>query len=188
MPMRELVACSVLLGCGAVEGERLVVCEATPVDVLPNGGFDDLAPAWAEEPAELLCGLPLITPDEGALAACLGNLDGVVEQLRQQVLLPEGASGARLSGKICIDTQETEAVDRDELVFELLDGSTPIATFGRRTNQQGAAGCQFVEFSFDAAVADDPIEATLQLRSSLSASEPTTFYVDSLALEITCGR
>lgn len=179
--------CAIATACGAVE-ERTVSCGAGPLDVLPNGGFDDDTPAWHEvTPDEgLLCGLPLITPDQGPRAGCLGNIDGIVQSLSQDVLLPEGASGARLSGKICIDTNEVDPVDRDEITFDLLDDGTPIATFGRRTNQQGDAGCRFVEFSFDAALASDPVRATLQLRSSLSESEPTAFYVDSMALEVTC--
>ncbi|MEO8700830.1 MAG: hypothetical protein ABI867_12345 [Kofleriaceae bacterium] len=187
-PKVMALAMIAVAACGSVEGDREVVCEDQPIDVLPNGSFEDPQPPWLQDPVSpsLLCGDPQITPDSGVVAACFGGIDGTVQTLTQTLPLPEGATSASLSGRICIDTAETEAVDRDELVFDLLDGSTPIAALGKRTNQQGMAGCQFVTFALDAALSADPAEATLRIRSTLDPDRPTTFYVDSLILEIGC--
>src|SRR6185295_709153 len=71
--------------CGSIQGPpdagppdaevRTVACNGQPVDVLQNGNFDETDPPWQQDPpaSNLLCGEPRITPDTGALAACLGG-------------------------------------------------------------------------------------------------------------------
>lgn len=174
--------------CGEVATARNVVCGAQPVAVLANGGFDDPTPPWAQLPVTpaLLCGDPRITPDQGALAACLGATDDTTQELSQTVDLPEGATSARLTGRICIATAEVDPADHDQLTIELLDGANPLATVGHWTDQQGAAACQFMSFDMTAPLTADPPTATLRIRSTLNATMPTSFYVDTLALTISC--
>jgi hypothetical protein len=174
--------------CGDVAATRSVQCGAQPVEVLPNPSFDATTPAWIQDPVTtaLICGAPRITPVDGALAACLGATDGTVQTLSQQVALPAGAKTARLSGQICIATAETMAVDHDTLQFDLLDGATVIAALGKQTNRQGAATCQFAAFELTAAVASDPVTATLRIRSTLDTAMPTSFYLDALSLTVGC--
>lgn len=179
--------------CGNVENmapdadARAVACSGGPVDVLPNGDFDAPAPQWLSEPPNLLCGQPLITPDSGTAAGCLGGGgDGSITTLSRAIPLPAGAISAHLTGRICIATQETQAVDADVVSFDILDGLAPIAQLGRRTNQQGAAACTFTSFTLDAPLARDPVTATFRIQATLDAGESTSFYVDTLQLTVAC--
>lgn len=178
--------------CGAVEGSpdgevRAVACNGVPVDVLQNGNFDATDPPWRQEPPALLCGQPLITPDSGAAAACLGGgADGSVNTVSRDVSLPAGAASARLTGRICIATTETDPIDNDILTFDILDGVAPIGALGRRTNQQGVTACQFTTFMLEVPLMRDPVTATFRIQSVLNVGKPTSFYVDTLALTVAC--
>lgn len=186
--MFEVLALSLCIGCGSVEesDDRPVKCNGAPVDVLTNGNFDAAEPAWRQDPPNLLCGAPRITPNTGAAAACLGGMDGMTNTVSREIALPAGASSARLLGQVCITTQETDAVDHDTVQFDLLDGVAPIAAFGKRTNQQGTAACDFASFVLEAALTGDPETATLRIQSTLDAQNPTSFFVDSLVLTVAC--
>ena len=167
---------------------RPVACNGGAVDVLENGNFDADAPPWVQDPADLLCGQPLIVPDSAPNAACLGGgADGSIATISHDIPLPIGASGARLTGRICISTDETAAADNDVLTFDILAGVAPIAQLGTRSNQQGTAACQFADFELEAALTSDPATATLRIRSSLNVGKLTSFFVDTVALSITCN-
>jgi hypothetical protein len=180
--------------CGSVKEEepdgevRPVACNGGPVDVLANGNFDGANPPWRQEPASpsLLCGQPRITPDTGAFAGCLGGVDGTTHTLSRDIFLPAGAISARLIGRLCIATGETDPLDNDILTFDILDGFASIAALGRRTNQQGAAACDFTSFTFDAPLTRDPVTATFRIQSTLDVGKPTSFYVDTLTLSVAC--
>jgi hypothetical protein len=165
-------------------------CSATPVEVLPNGNFDGLTPAWGEDPTTtpLLCGQPTIMPASSPSAACLGSIDGTIQTLTQGVTLPPGATNLTLTGQICIATAETAAADHDLIQFDLLDGSNVIAALGSKTNRDGVVNCQFAAFELTATLARAPATATLRLRSTLDADLTTTFYVDNLSLKASCTR
>ncbi len=193
MPSRALTVAALAVAipaCGDVATQRDVSCGAQPVQVLPNGSFDAATPAWMQDPVTtaLICGPPKITPVDGAQAGCLGGTDGTVETLSQQLPLPDGAKSVTLSGQICIDTAETQAVDHDILQLDLLDGATVIAALGKMTNQQGASPCQFKAFTLTAALTGDPVTATLRIRSTLDTSMPTSFYLDALSLTVSCTQ
>lgn len=178
--------------CGSVEGSadadmRAVACNGGTVEVLQNGNFDATDPPWRQEPPALLCGMPRITPDSGAAAACLGGGgDGSVNTVSRDIPLPAGAASARLTGRICIDTLETAAADNDLVTFDILDGLASIGPLGRRTNQQGVAGCQFTSFMLEAQLARDPATATFRIQSTLNVGKPTSFYIDTLSLTVAC--
>jgi hypothetical protein len=193
MPSRALTVAALavaLPACGDVAAPRAVACGAQPVQVLPNGSFDAVAPAWAQEPVTmaLICNSSRITPVDGSQAACLGGTDGTVQTLSQQVPLPDGARSVTLAGQICIDTAETQAVDHDTLQLDLADTGTVIATLGKMTNQQGTAPCQFKPFLLTAALTADPVTATLRIRSTLDTGMPTSFYLDALTLTVSCTQ
>ena len=179
--------------CGNVSSNpppdgRTVACNGGPVDVLPNGGFDAAEPAWGQQPPNILCGSQRITPHMGTTAACIGGGgDNTTNTLTQTLLLPAGASSARLTGFICIATDETDPVDNDVLTFDILDGVAPIARLGQRSNQQGMPACEFGQFMLEAQLAGDPVSATLRLQSTLNVGNSTTFYVDSLSLTVACN-
>jgi hypothetical protein len=187
-----------LLGaaCGTVTNEqkpdanmRPVACNGGVVDALPNGAFDATEPAWRSEPASpgLLCGQPRITPDSGMFAGCLGGgVDGSTNTLSQEIALPAGAISARLTGRICIATAETQPLDSDIITFDILDGIVSVGMLGRRTNLQGASACVFTSFTFDAPLTRDPATATFRIQSTLDVGDPTSFYVDSLQLTVAC--
>src|SRR5262249_18786244 len=172
---------------------REVVCNGASVDVLANGNFDSTVAdlQWRQEPASasLLCGSPVITPNSGMLAVRLGRDSSTnrVDTLNRNILLPAGAISAHLVGKICIDTKETQPVDKDILTFDILDGATVIGALGQRTNRQGSDGCSFVGFTLDAPLINDPVTATFRIQSTADASGPTTFYLDTLVLTVACG-
>lgn len=193
MSSRALIVAALavaLPACGDVTTPRSVACGAQPVQVLPNGSFDAVAPAWMEEPVTtaLICGAPRLTPFDGPQAGCLGGTDGTTHTLSQQVPLPDGAKSATLAGQICIDTEETQAVDHDVLQLDLLDGATVIAALGKMTNQQGTKPCQFKAFMLTAALTGDPVTATLRLRATLDTGMPTSFYLDALTLNVSCTQ
>jgi hypothetical protein len=193
--MRALAVISLAgAACGDVKGEvdaevRPVACNGGPVDVLPNGNFDSPDPPWRQDPVSpsLLCGLPRITPDSGAVAGCLGGGgDGSISSLSRTISLPVGAASAKLVGRVCIATEETQPSDMDILTFDILDGTTSIGTLGRRTNQQGAAACDFMSFTLEAPLARDPATATFRIQAALDVGGSTSFYVDTLMLSVTC--
>jgi hypothetical protein len=179
-----------LPACGDVTTRRDVACGAQPVQVLPNGSFDAVAPAWTQEPVTtaLICDKARIMPYDGTQAACLGGTDGTVQTLSQPVPLPDGAKSVALAGQICIDTEETQAADHDALQFDLVDGATVISAIGKMTNQQGTKGCQFKALMLTAALTGDPVTATLRIRSTLDANMPTSFYLDALTLTVSCTQ
>ncbi len=187
------LACS---ACGSVQPSppvdgdvRTVACNGQRLDVLENGSFDAVDPPWRQEPStpSLLCGAPRITPDTGAFAGCLGGgADRSVNTLSRDVFLPLGAVSARLTGRICIATEEIDPLDNDVLTIELVDGATVIGSLGRRTNQQGAATCTFSSFMLEAPLTSDPVTATFRLRSQLDVGRATSFYVDTLTLTVAC--
>jgi hypothetical protein len=157
------------------------------VSGLPNASFDATDPPWRQEPPALLCGQPRIMPDSGTAAACLGGGgDNSVTTVSIGIPLPAGAASARLTGKICIDTQETAAADNDVVTFDILDGLAPIGALGRRSNQQGVVGCQFTTFMLEAALTRDPATATFRIQSTLNVGKSTSFYVDTLELAVAC--
>jgi hypothetical protein len=181
--------------CGTVRDEpedapvRPVACNDGVVDVLPNGDFDAAEPPWRQEPASpgLLCGQPRITPDSGTLAGCLGGGDdGTTTTLTRDISLPAGAISARLVGRVCIATAETQPLGSDILTFAILDGLVSIGMLGQRTDLQGAAACNFTSFTLDAPLTRDPVTATFRIQSTLDVGEPTSFYVDSLRLTVAC--
>jgi len=188
------VVIAVASGCGGVDPPadatppRDVVCGSSPIEVLPNGGFDDSSPLWTQDPVtpSFLCDMSVIMPASGTKAACLGNTDGTVRTLTQQIKLPAGAKSVTISGQRCISTQETATADNDVLSFELLDGSTVISSMLTLSNQQGVAACEFSSFTATKPVTADPIVATLRLRSTLDSARTTTFFIDSLSLKVSC--
>jgi hypothetical protein len=174
--------------CGDVATPRDVQCGTQPIEVLPNGSFDDATPPWTQDPVTpaLLCGAPRITPFNGTQGGCLGGVDGTTQTLTQTIPLPEGARTLSLSGEICIDTLETAKSDNDTIAFDVLDGATVISALGKTSNQQGAMGCQFKPFQLTAAASTDPVSATLRIRSTLDGSMTTSFYLDALSLTVGC--
>lgn len=167
---------------------RPVICGTQPIEVLPNGGFDDASPLWTQDPSTpvLLCSMT-ITPDKGPKAACLGGLDGSVLTLSQQVQLPLGAKQLTLTGRRCITTQETAAADNDVLTFDLVDGSATVATLGRLSNQQGVPkDCGFSTFTLGPVPTTDPVTATLRISSTLDSARTTSFFIDTLSLKVSC--
>jgi hypothetical protein len=191
--LRLLVVGVAASACGNVTGtpdadDRAVACNGAAVDVLQNGNFDAADPPWRQEPPGLLCGQPLITPDSGTTAACLGGgADGSITTVSRDVPLPAGAASARLTGRICISTEETAALDNDVVAFDIIAGVAPISTLGKRSNQQGTAACQFTGFTLEAPLTGDPATATLRIQSTLNVGNPTSFFVDSLALTVACN-
>jgi hypothetical protein len=126
-------------------------------------------------------------PDSGVAAACLGGGgDGTINTVSREITLPAGVASARLVGRICIATEETEARDNDLLTFDILDGLVAIGTLGRRTNQQGAVACDFTSFDFTAALTRAPMTATFRIQSTLDVGKSTSFYVDTLTLTVAC--
>jgi hypothetical protein len=185
-----MIACA---GCGEVKGQpdadmRQVACNGGPVDVLANGNFDAADPPWTQQPPNLLCGQPLINPDSGTMAACLGGgADGSVDTISRDIPLPAGGSSARLTGKICISTEETDPVDNDIVTFDIIDGVAPIAMLGMRSNQQGSMACQFTSFELEAALTRDPDTATFRIQSTLDVGKSTSFFIDTLTLTVACN-
>ncbi len=168
---------------------REVACDGGPVEVLVNGDFDAADLPWRQEPPSpsLLCGQPQITPHSGSLAACLGGGgDNSVHTLSRDISLPAGAASARLVGRLCITTDETQPLDRDLLAFDILDGLVPVGALGQRTNQQGGAFCDFTSFTLEAPLTGDPATATFRIQSTLDVGESTSFFVDSLELTVAC--
>jgi len=183
-----IFAClSSLAACGNVSSPADDTCGT---DVLPNGNFDASTPPWIQEPVTpaLLCGMPTIVPDSAPSAGCLGNTDGTTQTLSQTVPLPPTASSVTLTGKICISTADTAAVDHDVLQFDLLQGGAVISAIGKKTNRDGVAACEFGALELTAPVTSAPDTATFRIRSTLDANMPTTFYVDSLKLTVGCTK
>lgn len=164
-------------------------CTGQPVNVLQNGAFDAAEPAWRQEPANLLCGNSIIPPDTPAMSACLGGGRGgtATHTLSLDVALPEGATSARLTGKICISTDHMDAIEHDAVTFELLDGVAPFASLGRKTNVGATSVCTFTNFMLEAALDRDPPTATFRVQSKLeSTAGVTSFFLDTLELVVAC--
>lgn len=187
MSSRIMLAALTLAACGKVSDPPEDTCGT---NVLPNGNFDSPTPPWVQMPTTpaLLCGTGTINPDSAPSAACLGNTDGTMQTLSQTIALPGDASSATLTGKICITTADTAAMDKDVLSFDLLDGAAVISALGKKSNRDGVAACEFSAFELTAPITSAPETATLRIRSTLDANMPTTFFVDTLALTVGCSQ
>lgn len=190
-PSTLVVVLGFAAACGSVSdpGPDRMPCTGQPVNVLENGAFDAAEPAWRQDPADLLCGQPIITPASGAEAACLGQGSAnAINTLTRDVPLPEGANSARLTGKICISTSEAMgAPENDVVTFELLDGLAPFVTLGKRTNVGATNACDFVDFMLETPLDRDPETATFRIQSKLGAGDlSTSFFIDSLELFVAC--
>lgn len=191
-PSTLVVVLGFAAACGSVSDNNPPpdrMCTGQPINVLENGAFDAPEPAWRQDPPDLLCGQPLITPASPASAACLGRGGpNAINTLTRDVPLPEGANSARLTGKICISTSEAPgAPENDVVTFEFLDGLAPFVTFGKRSNVGATDACDFVDFTLETPLDRDPEIATFRIQSKLGAGDPpTSFFIDSLELFVAC--
>lgn len=162
-------------------------CAPGFVDVLQNGGFEDPTLAWtseqipADQPHSWFCPPKVISAD-GMWAGCVGLTNNTEQMLSQRVAMPAGKT-MTLTGKICIDTDETDPTTAyDVLTLDVRDGQTVIASLGTFTNRNGHAVCNFRPLRQTASLTGAPAAVTLRISAKLDVAKITTFYLDDLSL------
>lgn len=144
-----------------------------------NGGFEDGATGWSGDTG-IISASSRQAPFEGARYAWLGgNGRRSSETLTQQVRIPAGASSARLSFALHIDTAETSNTVYDSMTVALRSGSAAAVTLATYTNLTPAAGYQIRSFDL---LPYQGQTLTLSFSMREDRSKQTSFVVDKVSL------
>ncbi|RMH39366.1 MAG: hypothetical protein D6689_16745, partial [Deltaproteobacteria bacterium] len=159
----------------------------TPVwhQLLANPGFDSGRVAWVElggTPITEAASMP-IAPHAGGWAAWLAGYNGANERLVQAVDVPADAAALRLRGFRCYVTADTDGAG-DAIEIRLLSaGGAPLETLERTTNAGIGTVCSWTSFELAAAAPHAGERIQLDWSATTDGAYPTSFFVDSLALE-----
>jgi hypothetical protein len=165
-------------------------CVPVWTNVLVNPGFDDGHVTWVEEPVEppSVCGASQVpfAVDSPEFAACLGTGNDRTQTLTQLVDLPSSFTQVRLRGVRCLVTEDSATDVKDTLEVELRDGETfaTIAELGGFSNKDGRATCDWTTFELQSSVAETPRRGQLWIRAETDDANVTSFYLDTLQLEV----
>jgi hypothetical protein len=169
-------------------------CTVEPIDLLVNGFFDEGAGfGWTESSSG---GFPLVVaegdqslPEEFAVTAdspsfmsYLGGYNNGIDFVQQDIRIPTGASGLRLTGKARIETEETAQGVFDHTFLEIADTAGTVVESLADFNNGDDTGNQYI--TFDIPVAGDYSDQTirLQLHGTSDVSLDTHFIFDTLVL------
>ncbi len=169
-------------------------CTVEPIDLLVNGAFDEGAGAgWTESSsggfalvvAEGDPSLPVdlaVTADSPTFMAYLGGYDNGIDFAQQDIRIPPGASGLRLTGKFRIETEEVSTMAFDHTFVEIADtAGTVVESLADFSNDDTTDG-QYI--MFDIPILGEYADQTIrfQLHGTSDVSLDTHFFFDTLVL------
>jgi hypothetical protein len=175
-------------------GEADAGCAVEPIDLLVNGAFDEGAGfGWTESssgefrlvvaegdqslPAELN-----VTADSPAFLSYLGGYNNGIDFVQQDIRIPTGASGLRLTGRARIETEETLPGEFDHTFLEIADTAGTVVETLADFNNGDDTGAQYI--TFDIPIAGDYADQTIrfQLHGTSDVNLDTHFFFDTLVL------
>jgi len=161
------------------------------VNLLANGDFEQGRTVWTEQSSG---SYPLIyaradlpstrPPYDGEWAAWLAGDDGVDDKLFQDVTVPAAATSLRLRGQRSIATMETTSTfDWDKLTILLQDTSgATLETILKYSNLDANTGWAAFDKTLTTSYAGQTVRLLLRATTD-GLSNPTSFFIDGLALE-----
>jgi hypothetical protein len=181
-----------------IDADPQIFVDAAPPDacvpqwknLLVDPAFDEGGAAWTQTPAAVVAPAGSPAPETPPNAAYLGNGVSQDQILAQAVTVPADASMLRVRGVRDITTSENplspydklaiELRSADQVVLEALPASQP--TWSNLTVTAG-----FEPFELVATMPYAGMAVTLTIHVTTDASIPTSFVLDSLAVEaLTC--
>lgn len=181
---------AVLVACDSVDEN----CTSTWENVLVNASFDDGHTGWTEQPVSppSICEASQVpfAVDSMPFAACLGTDNDRDGLLTQTITLPDSATRVRLRGKRCLITGEMESADAvDTLSIEVRATSgVTLAALGTWSNKDASSTCDWETFELEAPLTTITPSAELRLRADVDDLRITSFYLDTLQLEVQACR
>lgn len=161
--------------------------------LLTNASFD-LTPVgngWTQTPANAT--IPIIAPPPTGVTAAsapniawMGGAPSAVDQLSQELVVPAGATGFTLTGKLQIATAEfgLSAFDTVVITVQNSTGAT-VATLKTFSNLDENAA--FAPFTLNSPMSFAGQTVRLNFKSSTDASFNTNFFFDDLAVNVVAG-
>lgn len=166
-------------------------CTVTTINLLGNPTFDSGPGGGWQESSSGNYSLvvdqsePGISAHSPSFLAWLGGYDSAVDSLVQQVTLPADATNVRVRGQRWIDTFEAAgALPWDVARLDIVSTSgVSLEGLAEWTNQNSTVSWT----AFNVPVTGNYQGQTVRLRfrSNIDGSEPTSFLIDSLLLEVT---
>ncbi len=168
-------------------------CVPGPRQLLTNPSFD-LTPVgngWTQTPANAT--IPIIAPPPTGVTAAstpniawMGGAPSAVDQLSQEIIVPAGATGFVLTGKLQIATAEFGLSAFDTLVITVQNttGAT-LATLKTFSNLDDNTA--FAPFTLNSPMPFAGQTVRLNFKSSTDASFNTNFFFDDLAVNVVAG-
>ena len=160
-------------------------CVATWTPLLSNAAFDLGDTQWLSSGSVITdASMMPIAPQSPSYAAWLAGYNGADEYLAQTVTVPGGATALRLRTYRCFVTSDVSGAD-DHLSIELRDasGATVLETLGSYSNLDVGTVCSWGTLVLHAASAHAGESIRLHFHATTDALYPTSYYVDTLALE-----
>lgn len=167
------------------------MCTPTTIQKLVNPSFDatPLGTGWQE--TLIMAGFPLITPDDGVPEdtapnkAWLGGFDtGGDDELRQDVLIPANATRIVLRGKYDVRTDEFFPGTYDTAEVALVTPTNVLLENALALDDDGATtGWTLFQKQFAQAYAGQTVR--VRIRTHNDTSDATSFFFDTLALDVT---
>lgn len=171
-------------------------CTNTITQILVNAGFDSgPGTGWVENGG----GYDIIlsttstpdpfpfTPDTPAYAAWMGGADSSTQSLYQDVAIPANAIDARLSWKQVIGTQETTTVSAYDTMSVTLrnTGNTVLETLASFSNLDAGTTTTWLAQGKTLTGSYAGQTVRVYFEESNDISNPSNFFVDSVALDVT---
>lgn len=159
-------------------------CVPAWTQLLANPGFESGAAGWSQTGSVITDEAAMPIPAQaGTWAAWLAGANSTDDRLSQEVTVPASATALRVRGWQCFVTADL-AGDDDHFTAELRSaGGTTLETLHAVGNLGVGTVCGWTELEWNAAAAHAGETIQLFFRGTTDGSYPTSFYLDSLALE-----
>lgn len=159
-------------------------CVPTWIQLLGNPGFDDGVAPWTQQGTVITADADMpIAPQVGTHAAWLGGANAADDRLTQAVAIPADATALRVRVFECFVTADATG-DDDHFVASLrTPAGVELEVLRAASNLQVGAVCGWTAATWTASAPHAGQTVELHLRGTTDASYPTSWYVDSLALE-----
>lgn len=155
-----------------------------------NGNFDGDPIVWKQYSSTGLgvivnSGGP-VTPPSAPRYAWLGGADDGQDQVYQNVSVPARVSGLRVSGTVCVASQEVNTGTFDQMLLTLHDAATQAQlepALKAWTNDDKTSPCAFASFTVEAASGHGGQDIIVVFGSTNDRSKNTNFFLDSVKVE-----
>ena len=166
-------------------------CETgTWTTISTNGNFDGDPIVWKQFSST---GLGVIVNSGGPVTApsapryaWLGGADDGQDQVYQNVTVPARVAGLRVSGTVCVASQEVNTGTFDQMLLTIHDAATQAQlepALKAWTNDDKTSPCAFATFTAEAASGHGGESLIVVFGSTNDRSKNTNFFLDSVKVE-----